>query len=218
MEWFQERLTEQERQDVQRHTRERRFARNEVVFHEGDPGDALHIVERGLFVARSSDTLGHILTVNVFQPGSVFGELAVLAPGAPRSATIVAITEGRTRCLRRVELNELRNRSAGRHIDELLMSAMANRVGQLTAQVVELCFTPTTKRVRRQLLRLDELGLADEGSGWIRLGQGELAMMTATTRATVNRVLRDLEKAGVLEVARGRLRINDRMALAAKAR
>ena len=55
--------------EVLRHTKARRFGRNEVVFHEGDPGDALHIVESGVFVARSSSTLGHVLTVNVFMPG-----------------------------------------------------------------------------------------------------------------------------------------------------
>jgi DNA-binding transcriptional regulator YhcF (GntR family) len=42
--------------------------------------------------------------------------------------------------------------------------------------------------------------------------------MTATTRATVNRVVRDLEKAGVIEVGRGRVRIADRPTLSTKAR
>ena len=48
----------------------------------------MHIVESGLFVARSSRTLGHVLTVNVFTPWSVFGELALLSPDSCRSATL----------------------------------------------------------------------------------------------------------------------------------
>ena len=36
----------------------RRFAPGEVVFHEGDPGDALHFVTHGVFVARSSSPRG----------------------------------------------------------------------------------------------------------------------------------------------------------------
>ena len=216
MEPFQARLSEPERLDLQRHSRERRFARNEVVVHEGDPGDALHIVERGLFVARSSSTLGHVVTVNLFPPGAVFGEMALLLPDSVRSATIVALTDGRTRSLRRAEFEDMRSRSSGRHIEELLTADLVLRMRKQTSQLIELLFTPTTKRVQRQLLRLDELGL--EGDGWIRIGQGELAMMTATTRATVNRALRDLEKAGILEVARGRVRVADRGRLADKAR
>ena len=83
-------LSESDRAEVLRHTRARRFGRNEVVFHEGDPGDALHIVESGVFVARSSSTLGHVLTVNVFTPWSVFGELALLSPDSCRSATVAS--------------------------------------------------------------------------------------------------------------------------------
>jgi CRP-like cAMP-binding protein len=211
-------LTDDERADLRRHTSERRYSRNEVVFHEGDPGDSLHIVERGLFVARSSSTLGHLLTVNVFGPGSVFGEIALLARDSVRTATVVAVDGGRTRVLRRTDLHELRSRDVGRHIDEFLLAALAERSGELTARVIELLFTPTTKRIQRELLRLGDLGIGDDGDGWIRLSQAELAMLTASTRATVNRVLRDLERNGIVELGRGRSRIVDRRQLASRSR
>jgi CRP/FNR family cyclic AMP-dependent transcriptional regulator len=66
----------------------RRFGRGEVVFHEGDPGDALHVVTAGVFVARGSSTMGEVIAVNVFATGDVFGELVLLTPGARRSATV----------------------------------------------------------------------------------------------------------------------------------
>ena len=56
--------------------------------------------------------------------------------------------------------------------------------------------------------------VCDDGDGWIRLSQDELAMFTATTRATVNRVLGDLERRGVLQIARGRTRVTNRDELA----
>jgi CRP/FNR family transcriptional regulator, cyclic AMP receptor protein len=211
-------LSESDRADVLRCTSTRRFGRNEVVFHEGDPGNALHIVETGLFVARSSSTLGHVLTVNVFKPGSVFGELALLSSESYRSATVVAMRAGRTRQLHRADLEQLRAGSAGRAIDKFLVSVLIERNRALTAQLIELLFTPTVKRVRRQLVHLAQLGIVDDGDGWIRISQEELSMMTATTRATVNRVLRDLEKRGIIELARGRTRIVDRARLSSAAR
>jgi CRP-like cAMP-binding protein len=211
-------LTESDRVELVRHTTRRQFGRNEVVFHEGDPGDALHIVERGLFVARSASTLGHVLTVNVFKPWSVFGELALLSPDSRRSATVVAMRSGFTRLLRRDDLARLREGTAGGIIDQFLLAVLIERNRALTTQLIELLFTPASKRIQRQMLRLSALGILDDGDGWIRISQDELAMMTATTRATVNRVLRDLEKRGTIELARGRTRIVDRAGLTAASR
>src|SRR5688500_11151525 len=203
-------LTGPEREELVRHTTARRFARHEVVFHEGDPADSLHLVERGLFVARSSSTLGHVLIVNVFPIGSVFGELSLILPDTARSATVAALQPGATRMLRRAELEVLRERPLGRTIDRYLLGALAERNRILTQQLVELLFTPSRRRIQRQILTLDRLGIADRGDGWIGLSPDELAMLTASTRATVNRVLRDLERQGVIELARGRSRVTDR--------
>ena len=208
-----EQLTAEERDELMRHTTRRSYASHDVVFHEGDPADSLHIVEHGLFVARSASTLGHLLTVNVFRPGSVFGELALLGRDPVRSATVAALRPGRTRQLRRPELERLRAGAVGHAFDRFLLAVLAERNVALTAQVIELLFVPARKRIQRQLARLADLGIADDGDGWIRLSQDELAMLTASTRATVNRVLRDLEERGVVELGRGRSRIVDRAQL-----
>ena len=214
MEALQALLTDDERADLIRHTTARRFARHEVVFHQGDPADSLHIVERGLFVARSSSPLGHVLIVRVIGAGSVFGELGLIVPGSTRSATVAALQPSATRMLRRTQLDMLRERPIGRKLDRYLLSAMAERNQTLTEQVVELLFTPSWRRIQRQLLILDQAGIAEGDDGWIHLSQDELAMLTATTRATVNRVLRDLARQGVIELGRGRSRVTDRARLA----
>src|SRR3954468_18811391 len=108
MESLTARLSQSDRAELVRYSSTRRFGRNEVVFNEGDPGNALHIVESGLFLARSSSTLGNTRTVNVFKPGSVFGELALLSAESSRSATVVAMRAGRTRQLHRDNLQKLR--------------------------------------------------------------------------------------------------------------
>ena len=50
----------------------------------------------------------------------------------------------------------------------------------------------------------------------VPLTQEERAQLTAATRPTVNRLLRDAEGAGVLRVARGRIEVLDADALAAR--
>ena len=49
-------LAEDDRRAVLAATRLRRFARGEVVVHEGDPADSLHLVESGRLAVRVSTT------------------------------------------------------------------------------------------------------------------------------------------------------------------
>ena len=71
-------------------TRTRRFRRGEVIFHAGDPGDALFIIVSGeVKIALPSET-GDEAILATLRPGDVFGELALL-DGAARSATASAL-------------------------------------------------------------------------------------------------------------------------------
>src|SRR5581483_8871557 len=76
--------------------RRRRFARNEVVFHRDDPGDSLHLIQRGRFAVRVMTPLGDTATIAVRGPGESFGEMALVADGGRRSATVAALEEAET--------------------------------------------------------------------------------------------------------------------------
>ena len=188
----------------------RRFDRGEVVFHEGDPGDSLHIVTRGGFIARSSSTMGEVLAVNVFGVGDVFGEMVLLNPGAHRSATVVSHGRGATLMVGRGPFEALR--AADANFDRVLLSVLAERNRALTAHVVELLFSPVDQRVCRRLLAFSE-AVGAVSDGWVILNQADLATLAGTTRSTVNRVLRRVEDQGLVELARGRIKVVDEPAL-----
>jgi CRP-like cAMP-binding protein len=192
----------------------RKFGRNEVVFHEGDPGDSLHLVAKGAFIARSSTTMGHIITVNIFRKGDVFGELALLSSPSRRSATVVSIERGETLMIRRNEFEDLRQKDAS--VDRFLLAVLAERNRKLTADLVDLLFTPVEQRVCRRLLVVSEL-LGDE-DGWVAMNQEEIASVAGATRATVNRILRRAEEAGYVELRRGRVRVVDAQGLQRRSR
>jgi len=86
--------------DVQRLlsiARRRKFERGEVVFHEQDPADTLHLIEKGRFAVRVSTPLGDRAILAVLGAGEMFGELALLGDeeDARRSATVVALEPAR---------------------------------------------------------------------------------------------------------------------------
>lgn len=185
----------------------RRFGRGEVVCHEGDPGDALHIVTAGVFVARSASTMGEVIAVNVFATGDVFGELVLLTPGARRSATVAALYPSATLMIPQAHFEALRARVPS--VDRILLSLLAQRNRALTAHLIELQFTPADQRVVRRLLDFHAMTATAEDGGWVRLNQAELATLAGTTRSTANRVLRAAAARGQVELGRSRVRVLD---------
>ena len=65
------------------------FAENDVVFREGDPGDALYLVGKGSIRISKLGRGGQQETLSFIGPGSFFGEMALL-DHEPRSATATA--------------------------------------------------------------------------------------------------------------------------------
>jgi CRP/FNR family transcriptional regulator, cyclic AMP receptor protein len=167
-------------------------------------------VARGRFVATiDSPVTGQAAAVNIFEPNSLFGELSLLGRTV-RSATISALNAAETLELQRPDFEQLL--ADHPDIQRFLLVALAERVREMTTQLSEALFVPVEKRVRRRLVLLDEVARA-AGEEWIVLRQEDVATMAGTTRPTVNRVLRRAQVDGIIELARGRMRVQDRARL-----
>ena len=189
-----------------------RYERREVIFHEGDPGDTLHFVERGYVAVRIVTPMGDTATLAVIGPGGTFGELSVLGAKARRSATVIALEPTETWSIHRDQFDALR--AANPAVNELLLDTLASHVRRLSEQLVEALYLPANKRVVRRLLALTPVyGRAD-----IPVTQDDLGMLAGASRATVNRVLGELAADGAIAVARGRIAVTDRERLARAAR
>ena len=183
--------------------RRRTFARGEVVFHRDDPADSLHLVVRGRFGARVLTSLGDSVLVDVLGPGQSFGELALLLPDARRSATIEALEAGETRSVFRDDFSLLQREHPG--VKDVLLRLLAEQLRRSTDRVVEAHHVDAETRVRRRLL--DLAAMYEESV--VPLTQEDIAAMAGTSRATVNRVLREEQKLGAVALARGRTRVVD---------
>lgn len=197
--------------------RRRRYGRREILFHEGDPGDTLHLIDSGRVAVRITTPLGDVATLAVLGPGDVMGELALVGGGGRRSATAMTLEKTETLALHRDEFEELR----GKHpsVQALLVAALAAQVDRLSGLLVEALYVPADKRVTRRLVGLSEVyaeGSSDEVD--IAVTQEDLASLAGTSRATANRVVGELEQAGALAVSRGRITVVDAAVLARRAR
>ncbi|TMK60795.1 MAG: Crp/Fnr family transcriptional regulator, partial [Actinobacteria bacterium] len=196
-------LSEEERRRVLVMARRRRFARHEVIFHDGDPGDTLHLIARGHVAIRVTTPLGDVATLRILKHGEFFGELALVAP-APRRGTAIAIGTAETLSLHREQFAELRTQHPS--IDRILIDALANEVRRLASQLVDALYVPVEQRVWRRLEELaDAFHIEGETTVQIPLKQEEIAQIVGTTRPTINRLLRAAEEAGMVRVTRGQL-------------
>jgi len=197
--------------------RRRRFARNEVVFHRDDPGDSLHLIEKGRFAIRNMTPLGDTVTIAVRGPGDSFGEMALIGASPRRSATVVALEQAETLAVYKDDFEQLRHEHPS--IDELLFVFLVGEVRMLNERLLEALYLPVERRVLRRLRELSELAGEDGGEPVeIPLTQEELAELAGTTRATINRILREEEKRGTVALRRGRTVVLDREQIARRAR
>ncbi|MBJ7332600.1 MAG: Crp/Fnr family transcriptional regulator [Solirubrobacteraceae bacterium] len=196
--------------------RRRTFSKGEIVFHEGDPGDTLHLIRSGRFGVKVSTQYADEAILAVLRDGDIFGELALLSPGAPRSATVVALEKGETMSVHQLDFGRLRREQPG--VADVLISVLSAQVRRLSRHLLEALYTPADTRVRRRVLELVDIYESDAADPslpiTIPLTQDDLADLAGTSRATVNRVLREDEARGLVELGRGRTLVIDRAGLA----
>jgi CRP/FNR family transcriptional regulator, cyclic AMP receptor protein len=188
--------------------RRRTFARGEVVFHENDPADSLHLIQSGRFAVRIRTALGDTSLLAIHGPGESFGELALLDPGSARSATVSALEAGETRAVYRDDFANLQKRYPG--VTQILLRLLAEQLRRTNQRLLDAHYADADTRVRRRLRDLTDLYRTDDGPIVIPLTQEELAEMAGTSRATVNRVLREEQQRGNVQLHRGRTTIVER--------
>jgi CRP-like cAMP-binding protein len=189
--------------------RRQTYRRGQVVFHDEDAADALHLVVEGHFAVRITLPTGETVLLAIIGPGDAFGELALVSGGS-RGATVQAFSDGETLSLHRDAFEALRRTRP--QVDRSLAEILAERLRRVNDLLKEAHYVDADVRVRRRLV---ELGEAFDGT--VPLTQEEIAQTAGTSRATVNRVLREEEAAGAVELGRGRTTITDAAALRARA-
>jgi CRP/FNR family transcriptional regulator, cyclic AMP receptor protein len=183
--------------------RRRAFGKGEVVFHRDDPADSLHLIARGRFAARVTTPQGDSMLLDVLGPGQAFGELALLLSDGRRSATVSALEDGETHSIFRDDFAVLQRTHPG--VKDVLLRLLAEQLRRASDRIVEAHYVDADTRVRRRLCSLAET----YAGSVIPLTQEDLAAVAGTSRATVNRVLREEERRGAVELQRGRVTLVD---------
>jgi CRP-like cAMP-binding protein len=186
--------------------RRRRFKRGEVIFHEGDPGGGLHLIDVGRVAVKLTTPAGEAGLLDVLQPGEAFGEQSLVHANGARTATACAIGRVETLVLEPQTFADLRARSRG--VDEFLLMLVSRRLAATSQRLIDALYLPAEERIRRSLRRL-AMVFATGDDQVIPLTQNDIAEMAGVTRSTANRVLRELQGCGLITITRGRIEVAD---------
>lgn len=185
----------------------RRFAAGTVIFREGDPGDALHVVVEGQVRITVLSGSGSEATVATVTTGDCFGEFGLL-DGKPRSATATAIPATRTFVVARRDFVDW---LSGRPAAALaLLETLSLRLRKADEALADLTFLVIEQRLAKQILRL--LTASQDGTSEripVRVTQAELASQLGVSRERVNKQLNGFARNRWLSLARGTITVLD---------
>ncbi len=189
--------------------RTRKYQRGEVVFHQDDPGDRMHIIVHGRVRISLNSGDGREKDVALLQPGECFGEMAIL-DGSNRSAKATAVEDIETLVLMREDFIEFiaEHPEVATHTTAVL----AHRLRNANQMMGDLAFLDVPTRVAKQLIELANKqldGAAPSGEIEITIGQDELARLVGSSRETVSRALTSYRRMGLLTTFHRRISITD---------
>lgn len=179
---------------------ERSFKAGQVIFSRADAGQELFLVLEGRVRISINSADGRALAFNHACEGEIFGEVAVLDGGA-RSADATALTRIRAAAMSRASLNRIIGTNLP--VAQAVIALLCRKLRATSEQLEEVALNPIEKRLARFLLHTLKVrggnqrggqGVPDRTPLDLGMSQGELALLIATSRPTVNTALSLLEK------------------------
>jgi CRP/FNR family transcriptional regulator, cyclic AMP receptor protein len=193
--------------------RERHYRAGAVIFRKDERCEGLFIVLSGRIRTSITSIEGREQVLKVFGPGRTFADIPVF-DDEPLPADAVAVTDSTVVIVSQRDVRDLLRRHPEVALDVIRLFASRLRAYKLVVE--DLSLRDVVGRVAR-LLRDHARGEAtlveDSASLNLRYTQNELAAMVGSVREVVQRALKALEDAGVIQMTRGRIRITDVEAL-----
>jgi CRP-like cAMP-binding protein len=183
----------------------REIAAGAELFHQGEPVEALFVVESGRLRLSQVTRDGEEIALRSFGPGAIVAGVALFDR---RAFPVTAVAESDCRVLAwpRSRIQQLAARHPGLRAN--VVATIADRMQDTLSRLRELTAESVAQRVARALLRLArECGRAVAGGILIDqpLGRRELAELAGASMFTTSRLVAAWARSGVLEVGRRRI-------------
>jgi CRP/FNR family transcriptional regulator, cyclic AMP receptor protein len=167
-----------------------------VLFHEGDPGQEMYVIQSGR-VELTRAIGNEQKTLAVLTTGEFFGEMALINH-RPRSATATVLEDSQLLVLDKPTFEKMIQSNTG--IAVRLIQKLAARLEQANLQISVLLLKDANHKVVHLLMRLAEAQGVPEATGVrLDLSSREIADRIGCADAEVEDVIASLAKAQLLQ-------------------
>jgi len=175
------------------------FAGGTFVFRRGDPAARVHILRSGM-LELSREINGRRVALQILQPGDVFGDVPALL-GEPEPFDARALEDCTVLSLEASALFTLLQTRP--RVAQRWFVSLAERTAGFQNRLVDLLAGGLESQLASILVRM-----SDE-RGDVRLTHDHLAEMVGAPRSSIQRVLKSLESAGLIEIGYRRIHLLD---------
>ncbi len=177
---------------------EKRWPRGATIFQKGDDGSSMMAVLNGRVRVSAVSADGREVTLNVINPGEIFGEIALL-DGKPRSADATATEETTLLVVERKQFLPFLKQNDDLYLR--LLAVLCDRLRRTSLALEGIALFDLPARLARLLLKLaEDYGrTVPEGTRIdMKLSQRDLSTLVASSRESVNKQLRIWREDGVV--------------------
>jgi CRP-like cAMP-binding protein len=175
----------------------RDFEPGSVLFHEGDSGDVMYVIQSG-FVRITKKVSGGDRVLATLGPGEFLGEMSLLS-GHPRTATAQVIESSPAKVLELDAPTFERLVTSNAEVAIRLMRKLASRLDSADALIEILLLNDPRARVMRALIRhAKSFGVASPEGTIVALSPMDIATQVNADPSVVDEVLASLEHGDVI--------------------
>jgi CRP/FNR family transcriptional regulator, cyclic AMP receptor protein len=173
-----------------------KFPKQATIIMEGDESNSLYIMLSGKVRVFSSDDKSKEVTLLIQEPGSYFGEIALLTD-EPRSASVVALEK--TTCAVITKNDFIHWLMNYPEVAIALLGVLSDKIRHLTNKVRQMALSNVYERTVKTL---QEMAVVEGNIRVIhnRPTQQDLASMVGASREMVNKIMHELTKGGYVTI------------------
>ena len=171
----------------------------ELIYRQEEKANWCYYLKKGQVKIFVSSENGTEKTLAIYKEQMLFGEAAFFA-GHPRTTNAIATKESEVLVISKE--NILQCFGENPMLAWSIMSSLSQTVRLLSMQINEMSFLSAKKRLLQFLISEYE-----KGQGVISHTQEEIGALMGVSRVTISRELRELKRAGILEIHYGKLKI-----------
>jgi CRP/FNR family transcriptional regulator, cyclic AMP receptor protein len=173
-----------------------RYQKNQTVFSQGDPADAVFYIQQGKVKVCVVSEQGKEAVIALHGTGDFFGE-GCLNGHVRRTATVVTMTECVMLRIEKAAIIKVLHDEP--KFSAMFMAYLLARNSRIEEDLVDQLFNSSEKRLARVLLLMANFGKEGKPEPIIaRISQETLAEMVGTTRSRVSLFMNKFRKLGFI--------------------